>query len=84
MHRARSERLALDVRLLDEPCLWCWEIRDITNSELVESSWSAGWMAYDSREAAHTAGQTRLAQLLSGLERATLPGEVAGAGARAE
>lgn len=56
------ERLAVRPRLLSEPCLWCWEIRD-ADGELVESSWASTWMAYESRETAEEAGLSRLAEL---------------------
>ena len=52
------------VRLLSEPCLWCWEIRDEANSELIESSWTSEWTAYASRREALEAGEARLAQLV--------------------
>ena len=53
------------VRLLSEPCMWCWEIRSETGGEVVESSWARDWSAYDSREEAQAAGEVRLAQLVS-------------------
>jgi hypothetical protein len=55
----------LTVRLLAEPCLWCWEIVDRRLGDtLVQSSWATEWMAYESREEALTAGRRRLAELL--------------------
>jgi len=68
MSRVLNRRLTLNVRLLNEPCLWCWEIWDGASHELVESSWTGGWIAYDSCEEARMAGERRLAQLLSRLE----------------
>ena len=62
-----NERLTVEVRLLSDPCLWYWEIRDPVSHELVESSWTAGWVAYDSREEARLAGHRRLAELRSPL-----------------
>ena len=59
-------RLTLRVRLLPEPCLWCWEIRDETDGELVESSWASAWTAYTSRDVAQAAGQRRLLELTAG------------------
>lgn len=32
--------LVLQVRLLAEPCLWYWKIRDGVDGPLVESSWA--------------------------------------------
>jgi hypothetical protein len=55
--------LTVQVRLLPEPCLWYWEIRDSQRDELVESSWAAEWTAYESPDAAYRAGQQRLAHL---------------------
>jgi hypothetical protein len=54
----------LTVRLLAEPCLWCWEIVDSHGDTLVQSSWAMEWMAFESREEALTAGHRRLAELL--------------------
>jgi len=43
----------LEVRRLNEPCLWCWTIYDTLNGHIVASSWGDDWMAYaSSREAA--------------------------------
>ena len=62
--RARSAALDVGVRLLPEPCLWCWEIVDRHHGNaLVQSSWAGEWMAYDTREAALSAGCGRLAEL---------------------
>jgi hypothetical protein len=55
----------LRVRLLPEPCLWCWEIVDRRRGDIfVHSSWTAEWMAYESREEALTAGRRRLSELV--------------------
>ena len=59
-------RLTLRIRLLPDPCLWCWEILDEAEDELVESSWASMWSAYTSREAAQAAGQRRLGELAGG------------------
>ncbi len=63
MQDMATERLRVEVRLLPEPCLWCWEIRDRSRGELVESSWTAEWTAFDSAEEAYSAGRHRLADL---------------------
>lgn len=57
--------LAVRVRLLPDPCCWCWEIIDERNDALVESSWATDWVAYETREEALSAGSTRLAELQS-------------------
>src|SRR5213083_2394930 len=42
------ERLTVKVHLLGEPCLWCWEIVDVEDDALVESSWATEWTGYAS------------------------------------
>ncbi len=56
----RNERLTVEVRLLPDPCLWCWEIRDAQRNEVLESSWAGEWTAYSSPEEALRAGRRRL------------------------
>ena len=46
-----------------EPCLWCWEIRNTVDGNVVSSSWTDKWMAYDSSEEALAAGNGRLREL---------------------
>ena len=56
----------LRVRLLAEPCLWCWEIVDRRRGDVpVRSSWTTEWMAYASREEALAAGRRGLAEVLT-------------------
>ncbi len=50
----------VEVRLIPEPFLWCWEIRDPVRGEVVEGCWTHDWIAYDSRDAALRAGHLRL------------------------
>jgi hypothetical protein len=57
-----GERYTVEVSLMAEPCLWCWEIRDTACGEVLESSWTCDWTAYDSAETARMAGYRRLAQ----------------------
>jgi hypothetical protein len=52
------------VRLLGEPSLWCWELRDAADGTLVESSWSAYWTAFETRDEARAEGLRRLADLV--------------------
>jgi len=56
----RAERFRLEVRLMTEPCLWCWEIHDTRNGQVVGSSWNGDWMAYDSSREAVLAANRRL------------------------
>jgi len=56
----RAERFRLEVRLMTEPCLWCWEIHDTRNGQVVGSSWNGDWMAYDSSREAVLAATRRL------------------------
>jgi len=56
----RNPRLTVEVRLLPDPCLWCWEIRDAQCNEVLESSWAGEWTAYSSPEEALRAGRRRL------------------------
>ena len=55
--------LTVEVRLLPEPCLWAWEIRDRTRGGVVDSSWDSEWTAYDSAEEAYRAGRRRLTRM---------------------
>jgi hypothetical protein len=63
MEEARRQSLSLEIRLMSEPCLWRWEIRDRERGDIVESSWTRDWMAYDSLEEAERAGRQRLISL---------------------
>jgi hypothetical protein len=71
--RTRFPAPELRVRLLADPCLWCWEIVDRRRADApVHSSWTTEWMAYESPEEALTAGRRHLAALmLAGAEGAT-------------
>ena len=60
---AAGRRLLVQARLMVEPCLWCWEIRDPVHGELIKSSWTAEWAAYDSAEEALLAAEQRIAEL---------------------
>ena len=53
-------RFRLTVQLMDNPCLWRWDIYDPSRGGLVESSWSSEWAAYRSAEEAYQAGRERL------------------------
>ena len=63
MHGDKGEQLAVEVQLMSEPCLWRWDIRDRSRGDVVESSWTGLWMAYDSSEEAYRAGAQRLSSL---------------------
>ena len=58
-----SESLTVEVRLLTDPCLWTWDIRDRMHGEVVDSSWTGEWMAYESPEEAYRAGRRRLTSI---------------------
>lgn len=69
-----SERLHLELRLLAEPALWCWDIRDRQSGRIIESSWATNWMAYHSRDEAAAAGQERLRWHAASAASTTRPG----------
>lgn len=55
--------LHVEVELMDDPCLWRWEIRDTRRNEILIDSWSRDWTAYESREEAYRAGRDSLTRL---------------------
>jgi hypothetical protein len=57
-------RLQVNVELMNDPCLWRWEIRDAGRNEVVADSWTRDWAAYESREEAYRAGRARLTAFL--------------------
>jgi len=59
-----GEQLTVEVRLLPDPCLWAWEIRDPARGGVVDNSWDSEWTAYDSAEEAYSAGRSRLTGLI--------------------
>lgn len=63
MGMIRQPRFSLEVQLMSEPCLWRWEIHDRERGEVLETSWSREWMAYESQEEAERAGRQRLTSL---------------------
>src|SRR2546427_2590454 len=68
----RLERLTVKVHLLGEPCLWCWEIVDVEDDALVESSWATEWTGYASSREALRAGIMRLTNLTRSSRGASL------------
>jgi hypothetical protein len=64
METMMQPRLALQVQLMSEPCLWRWEIHDRERGEVLETSWTREWMAYESPEEAERAGRQRLIALV--------------------
>jgi hypothetical protein len=58
-----DDGLVVEVTLLAEPCVWCWQIRDGRDGWLVESSGANEWVAFASRAEAAAAGASRLAAL---------------------
>jgi hypothetical protein len=63
MESRRPQHLSVEVQLMSEPCLWRWDIRDRQRNEVVDSSWTREWMAYESSEEALRAGRQRLTSL---------------------
>ena len=59
MHSDRTEQLTVEVQLMADPALWCWEIRDQSGGRVLENSWTAEWNAYESSEEAYRAAQAR-------------------------
>ncbi len=55
-----ASRFRVEVKLMDDPCLWRWDIRDELGGVIVQSSWDQEWTAYPSREEALRAGSERL------------------------
>ena len=62
-------RFKVEVSLMDDPCLWRWEIRDAVRGAVVQSSWDQEWTAYPSREEAYRAGQARLRSVAEPIRR---------------
>jgi hypothetical protein len=60
MHPDERSHFKVEVSLMDDPCLWRWEIKDAVRGAVVQSSWDQEWTAYPSREEAWQAGQDRL------------------------
>jgi hypothetical protein len=75
----QGERLAVTVKLLGDPCLWCWELVDTEDGTLVESSWATEWTGYASSQEAWQAGILRLAELTRPSRGALVPGRRASA-----
>jgi hypothetical protein len=63
MERTREQHLSVEVQLMNEPCLWRWEIRDRERNEVIDNSWTCEWMAYESPEEALRAGRQHLTSL---------------------
>jgi len=55
--------LQVKVELMDDPCLWRWEICDASRNQVLIDSWTRDCTAYESREEAYRAGRARLTQL---------------------
>jgi hypothetical protein len=56
------EVVTLHVRLLADPALWCWEIRDASGGQLLGSSWEDEWTGYETSQEAWAAGLARMRQ----------------------
>ena len=55
-----EEALQVRAELMDDPCLWRWEICDPSRDEVLADSWTRDWTAYESKEDALRAGRARL------------------------
>lgn len=62
-------RLSVRARLIPGRRLWCWEIVDALEGEVVESSWTGQWSGYSSRQEAMVAGLNRLLEKTRGSRR---------------
>jgi hypothetical protein len=60
--RDTGEGPTVHLRLLPEPGLWCWELRD-AHGRLLENSWSNSWVGFASRAEAAEAAARRLDEL---------------------
>ncbi len=65
MHRVPRDEFRVEVHLLNDPCLWAWEIRDRSRNEIVASSWTTEWRAFDSAEEAYSDARNRLEKVAS-------------------
>ncbi|MGH7313004.1 MAG: hypothetical protein ACREJV_07530 [Candidatus Rokuibacteriota bacterium] len=74
MERDLDGRLSVRTRLIPGPCLWCWEIVDALEGEVIESSWTGRWSGYASRQEAMSAGLTRLLEKTRGSRSSRTPG----------
>jgi hypothetical protein len=72
MRNQETEGFMLEVRLMDDPCLWRWDIREPVQNAIVRSSWEQDWTAYPSREEAVRAGQDQLRRVIAGRSLDTL------------
>lgn len=66
MERDLDGRLLVRTRLLPGPCLWCWEIVDALEGDVIESSSTGDWRGYASRHEAMSAGLARLLEKTRG------------------
>jgi hypothetical protein len=53
-------RVKVEAELMDDPCLWRWQILDERRGEVVADSWTREWTAYESKEEAVRAGRAKL------------------------
>jgi hypothetical protein len=66
MERDLDGRLLVRTRLIPGACLWCWEIVDALEGEVIETSWTGAWTGYSSRPEAMSAGLARLLEKTRG------------------
>jgi len=73
MERDLDGRLVVRTRLIPGACLWCWEIADAFEGDVIESSWKGQWSGYASRQEAMSAGLTRLLEKTRGARPSRTP-----------
>ena len=69
MEQDLDGRLSVRARLIPGRRLWCWEIVDALEGEVIESSWNGQWSGYLSRQEAMAAGLNRLLEKTRGSRR---------------
>jgi hypothetical protein len=76
MERDLDGRLLVRTRLIPGPCLWCWEIVDALEGEVIESSSTGEWSGYESRHEAMSAGLARLLEKTRGSRSRRTPSRI--------
>jgi hypothetical protein len=66
MERDLDGRLLVRTRLIPGASLWCWEIVDALEGDVIESSWTGALSGYASRPEAMSAGVARLLEKTRG------------------
>ncbi len=77
MERDLDGRLLVRTRLLPGRRLWCWEIVDALDDDVIESSSTGEWNGYASRHEAMSAGLARLLEKTRGARSRRTPSRTA-------